>query len=92
MDVVAPDETFGMFSAAGEDAVATMVRNLSDWLAETAKPRITVLNSRLAEAMQAVSDAGHREIFDTEVRDRLSMALEEPMQAAGLNPDQLDFI
>jgi hypothetical protein len=86
MDVRAPDDTFGMFSAEGEDAVAAMVHDLTDGLAETAMPRAAALNRRLAEAMQAISDAGHGEIFDTDVRDRLSEALENPSRALGWTP------
>jgi hypothetical protein len=73
-------------------AGAALVRDLSDWLAERGRPRITALNRKLADAMQNLSDAGHSEIFDTDVRDRLYEALEEPIEDAGLNPDDLDVI
>jgi hypothetical protein len=93
MAMYASSDTFGMFSAKGEKAVARMVRELTDWLTDTAgRPRIAQLNQRLAERMQAIDASGHHEIFDTDVRDSIAEALEEPMEDSGLDPDRLDFI
>jgi hypothetical protein len=82
---------FGMATAEGNRAVASLLDTIKTWLRTTARPTSDDLNQRLADGIAAIADAGHSEVFDTAVRDDMYVALRHAIKAAGIDADGIDF-
>jgi hypothetical protein len=82
---------FGMASAEGNSAVASLLDSITSWLHATARPTADDLNQRLSDGMAAIVEAGHSEVFDTAVRDDIYIALRHAIKAAGIDADDVDF-
>ena len=81
---VPADQSFSMFSRAGDRAVAGLVNALIEALAGATIRTQTALDRRYRDGERAIVRAGHDEIGDTEVRDRIFEALEVPCGRVGL--------
>jgi hypothetical protein len=88
-EITPTDRDYGMFSAAGNRAAARLVDAVIEKL--KSRPSLREINAFISRRMEAIADAGHKEIYDTAVRDRLFIALEQPIERAGLDPDEVRF-
>jgi hypothetical protein len=88
-EITPTDGNYGMFSAAGNRAAARLVDAVIEKL--KSRPSMREVNALISRRMEAIADAGHKEIYDTAVRDLLYLALEQPVERAGLDPEELRF-
>jgi hypothetical protein len=87
----APSE-LGMFTPAGNAMVRHAIDDVIQRMATSKRrPGARTINGWLNEHLRAVLAAGHAEVGDTHVRDRIVEELEEALDAIGYDVDVLDF-
>jgi hypothetical protein len=82
---------YGMQSAAGDRAVAALVRVIRRHIQTGRLRSIDAVSAELNTGVAALARAGHDDVYDTVVRDHIYSAFSPDLRRAGMDPDELDI-
>jgi hypothetical protein len=82
---------YGMQSAAGDRAVAALVRVIRRHIQTKRLRNIEAVSAELNAGLAALARAGHDDVYDTVVGDHIYSALSPALRRAGMDPDELEI-